>query len=159
MSDDPTPIKKSAEARVVQIEDLRVARGLTRRPVSSCRHATLVYDDHERRIWCEDCESEIHPFDAFTNLVTRMDAHHEDLRRREGQIREAESYALQRRASKAIDEKWRSRNMVPCCPHCSHGLFPEHFANGGISMMGRDYAEKQLARAKAEKKVRTVEKE
>lgn len=36
--------------KVVQIEDLRVARGLTRRPVSSCRHRKMVYDDKERRI-------------------------------------------------------------------------------------------------------------
>lgn len=32
--------------KVVQIEDLRVARGMTRRPVSSCRHRKLVYDNN-----------------------------------------------------------------------------------------------------------------
>jgi hypothetical protein len=55
--------------KVVQIEDLRVARGLTRRPFSSCRHKSLTYDDKERRIWCRDCETEVEAFDAFVGLV------------------------------------------------------------------------------------------
>ena len=35
---------------VVDIGDLRVARGLSRRPFSGCAHHSLVYDNKERRI-------------------------------------------------------------------------------------------------------------
>lgn len=60
--------------KVVQIEDLRVARGLTRRPLSSCAHKKLVYDHNERRIWCSDYETEVEAFDAFEGLVSRLSA-------------------------------------------------------------------------------------
>lgn len=116
--------------KVVQIEDLRVSRGLTRRPSSSCRHKALVYDDKERRIWCSDCESEIEPFDAFIGLCGVFSAGMKDLKSRRRKMDEAEAFQLRSRAAKAIDEAWRRRNTVPCCPSCNAGLLPEDFASG-----------------------------
>ena len=48
---------------VVDIGDIRVQRGLSRRPFSACPHRGLTYDRKERRIWCKDCERDI--FDAY----------------------------------------------------------------------------------------------
>ena len=83
--------------KVVQIEDLRVSRGLTRRPSSSCRHKALVYDDKERRIWCSDCESEIEPFDAFIGLCGVFSAGMKDLKSRRRKMDEAEAFQLRGR--------------------------------------------------------------
>lgn len=126
MSDAPIePKEYLCGVKVVQIEDLRVARGMTRRPFSSCRHRKLVYDDKERRVWCSDCESEVEPFDAFTGLVERMDGHIKNLKSRELKVKEAESFSLRSRAAKAMDMAWRSRKMVPQCPSCNSAIFPE----------------------------------
>lgn len=68
--------------KVVDIGDIRAARGMTRRPVSTCNHRRQVFDDKERRIWCSDCESELEPFDAYMRLVEVMDGHIKSLKKR-----------------------------------------------------------------------------
>ena len=116
--------------KVVDIGDLRVARGMTRRPISTCSHRKLVYDDKERRVWCSDCETEVEPFDAFMGLVERMDGHIKNLKSRERKVREAESFALRSRAAKVMDEAWRSTKMAPLCPHCMVAILPEDVVGG-----------------------------
>jgi len=124
---------------VVDLGDVRVARGLTRRPASSCKHARLHYDAKERRIWCPDCERDIDPFDAFTQILDGYDASVKHLRAKAEQIKEAEIFSARSIAARTIDEAWRSRSMVPACPTCGNGLFPEDFKTRP-AMLGRDFA-------------------
>jgi len=131
---------------VVDIGDLRIARGETRRPRSSCKHLSLVFDEKERRVWCKDCEQEIEPFDAFKGLAEFFHAANAKLRDREEAVKEAEQFQLRSRAAKAVDKIWRTRTMVPCCPSCDKGLLPEDFANGVKSRVGVSFARKQRDR-------------
>lgn len=124
---------------VVDFGDIRVARGLSRRsPLLACAHRKMVYDERERRIWCDDCESTVEPFDAFRALVEQFD---KASKRADKEIKEARAaleHSLIARAAKVVDKAWRSRRMAPCCPHCSRGLLPEDFANGlkrSVSLM------------------------
>lgn len=131
MSDAPIePQKYLYGVTVVDIGDLRVARGMTRRPISSCSHRRQVYDDKERRIWCSDCEQELEPFDAFMCLVGQMDRHWKHLQKRHQEVTEAEQFSLRSRAAKVMDEAWRSTTMAPLCPHCNEALLPEDVAKG-----------------------------
>ena len=152
MSDDKDPPIKALDylsgVNVVDIGDLRVARGMTRRPYSTCRHRKMLYDTNERRIWCSDCETNVEAFDAFTVLVEFFSDAHDNLRRRQTALDEAEKFQVRSLAAKEIDKAWRSHNMVPACPHCRQGLFPEDFKNGVGMHLGREYAE---ARRKASK--------
>lgn len=116
--------------KVVQIEDLRVARGLTRRPTSSCRHQKLVYDHNERRIWCSDCETEVEAFDAFESLVSMFSAAADRIKRRQTELAEAEQFQVRGRAAKVMDEAWRSTKTAPLCPHCNAAILPEDVAGG-----------------------------
>lgn len=137
--------------KVVDIGDLRVARGLSRRPHSACKHSNLVFDTHERRIWCKDCEHDVESFDAFAGLVEQYSRAVDNLNRRSEAVVAAEKHALRSLAAKAVDEAWRSRNMVPACPHCGQGLFPEDFKHGVLRRLSRKYAE-QMARFRKGKK-------
>lgn len=131
MSDAPIePKDYFLGVKVVDIGDLGVARGMTRRPLSSCKHRRMVYDTDERRVWCSDCESEVEPFDAFKGLVERMDGHVKELKRREQAVKDAEAHALRSRASKVMDEVWRSTKMAPLCPHCMTAILPEDVVSG-----------------------------
>lgn len=131
MSDAPIiPQDYAFGVKVVQIEDLRVARGMTRRPASSCRHKKLVYDDKERRIWCSDCEAEVEPFDAFVGLCEVFSSGVNQLNRRRREVEEAEKFQLRSRAAKVMDEAWRSKTLAPLCPHCHEAILPEDVAGG-----------------------------
>nr|WP_298118250.1 hypothetical protein [uncultured Pseudomonas sp.] len=145
MSDAPIEPKDYLYGpKVVQIEDLRVARGLTRRPLSSCRHRQLVYDDTERRIWCQDCESEIESFDAFIQLCAVFQKAKSDINRRRAALAEAEAFQIISRAAKVMDEAWRRKNMAPLCPHCDRAILPEDVV-GGVALTGKKL---ELARPK-----------
>lgn len=127
--------------KVVDIGDLRVARGMSRRPATSCKHRNMRYDSSERRIWCPDCEQNVDAFDAFTQLVEMFSRAKEAHDRREQHLKEAETFQIRSLAAKEIDKAWRSKNSVPACPHCRQGLFPEDFKDGIKCSLGRDYAE------------------
>tara|TARA_R100001369_G_scaffold4966_1_gene14183 strand:+ start:52325 stop:52801 length:477 start_codon:yes stop_codon:yes gene_type:complete len=128
--------------KVVDIGDLRIARGQTKRPRGTCKHLDIVYDDQERRIWCQDCEQEVEAYDAFKGLAEFHYSAQNKLKRREEAVKEAESFQARSRAVKALDQVWRSKNMTPVCPCCDKGLLPEDFANGVQSQMDRNLARK-----------------
>lgn len=123
--------------KVVDIGDIRVARGLTRRPVSSCKHRQVVYDPKERRVWCKDCETDVEPFDAFLSLVEQFHSASEKVERMMKEAHEASKFQLISRAAKSIDKKWRSKTMVPSCPHCHAGIWPEDALMMGS--VGKEY--------------------
>lgn len=114
-------------ADVLKIGDIRIARGMTRRPRTTCTHERTTYDVEERRVWCSDCESEVEPFDAFHLIVRRLTEFQEALRRRLDELERAEAKALTLIAAKNLEREWRSRTTVPACPHCREALFPGLF--------------------------------
>jgi len=131
--------------KVVDFGDLRVSRGLSRRPYSGCKHLSLVYDKSERRIWCEDCETDVEPFDAFLGLVERFSEVEERINRTLTEAHEASKFSLISRAAKSIDKDWRSKKMVPACPHCHAGIWPEDALKMGS--VGREFDKARRERA------------
>jgi len=111
--------------KVVDIGDIRVARGMSRRPTSTCKHRPLVYDQKERRIWCKDCEANVDPFDAFLLIVENFDRAAADIERKTDELSKAQEHNVIRVAAKKMDEHFRRKGMVPACPHCRQGIFPE----------------------------------
>jgi len=110
---------------VVDFGDLRVARGLSRRPARLCRHHGLRYDPRERRIWCADCENDVEPYDAFELLVEHFDRAQKKTRRMLEEAQAAQDHALISIAAKEMDRHFRRKKMVPTCPHCKQGIWPE----------------------------------
>lgn len=139
MSEKTPPIVDPGflHATVVDIGDIRVARGLSRRPVSSCKHKHVLYDEKERRVWCSDCETDVEAFDAFIGLVGQFDAAAKQAKRLIDEAHEASKFSLISRAAKAIDRQWRSKRMVPACPHCHAGIWPEDALHMGC--VGKEY--------------------
>lgn len=122
---------------VVNIGDVRVARGMTRREYSSCPHNTINYDDSERRIQCEDCETEIDPFDAFIGLVKHHDAAQKAVERLQAEATEAIKANINRIACRRLQKEWApNKGTLPACPSCFTGLVPEDFT-GRIALVSK----------------------
>ena len=102
---------------VVNIDDIRVARGVAKYEKPTCRHRNLTYSTDERRVYCTDCKSTIDNFDAFMNLVKVFNAAKERCDRKESELNDALKYNVRRLAAKKLDEAWSSRTTIPCCPH------------------------------------------
>lgn len=142
-----TPIKEMdfvSGVKVVNIGDIRVARGLSYRPYTSCPHVSLVYDDRERRVWCKDCQHNIESFDAFKILTQNAHAAYAEINRMWAEAKAAQEHTIHLIATKNIERAWRGKTMAIACPHCRGGLLPEDFTP--ISAMGS--AEIERARRK-----------
>ena len=124
-----TSIRFNGFGNVVDIGDMRVQRGKTRRPHSSCHHHNLMFDTTERRVWCKDCEKDVDAFDAFAGIVENFHVAAEKLEKRQADLIEAEGFSIRSIAAKNMDKEWRKRNTVPCCPYCRTGLLPEYFTD------------------------------
>lgn len=132
MSDDDTPIEEQNYLygiNVVDIADIRVARGRAKREQPNCRHRRLMYDQDERRVFCDDCKKTIDNFDAFMNLVNVFSSATAKIDKKEKELNDALKYNIRRLAAKKMDEAWLSKTMIPCCPHCKTGLLPEDALN------------------------------
>lgn len=129
-----------AGVTVIDIGDIRVKRGLSRRPNRFCYHKKMTYDIRERRIWCAECERDVDPFDAFMQIAEQLHNATQALDLRLIKLREAENASLHLLAAREMEKAWRSRTMVPACPACGNGLFPEDFKNGAAAGVGREYA-------------------
>jgi hypothetical protein len=71
MADAPIePLDYLYGVKVVDIGDARVKRGKSRRPIGTCPHKSMHYDQEERRVWCADCEATLEAFDAFRQITT-----------------------------------------------------------------------------------------
>lgn len=148
---DPPIIEREyiTGVKVVDIGDLRVARGKSRRPRTTCKHNRLVYDENERRIWCKDCESDVEPFDAFIGLVENFFYKESDLRSRQAKLEELENYNIRRIAAKNLEAVWNKKRVLPACPHCRRGLMPDDFRDGAILKTGKQF---ELAKREKERK-------
>ncbi|TCM17251.1 hypothetical protein EDF56_106367 [Novosphingobium sp. PhB165] len=147
MTDKTPPVVEQeylSGLKIIDIGDLRVARGMSRRPVSACKHRPMVYDRNERRIWCKDCETDVEPFDAFLLICEQIDHAVADIKRRQQQVDEAVAHNITRIAARQMDQHFRSRKYVPACPHCHQGIFPEDVPNMGT--VGREWEEARRAR-------------
>lgn len=105
-----------------------------------CRHNHLLYNVTEQTVQCKDCNRVINPFQAFMSLVRYWEDATAGLRRRQEEIA-----ALERRvdagllkATRNVDHAWRSKKMVPTCPHCHEAIFPED--GFGTSMTNKQMA-------------------
>lgn len=152
MSDKTPPVVEQDYLyglKVVDIGDLRVARGMSRRPVSVCKHHKVVYDQQERRIWCKDCETDVEAFDAFLSIVENFDRARKEIEQRQAEVKRAVEHNIIRIAAKQMDEHFRRRKMVPACPHCGSGIFPEDVPRMGS--INREWEEAKRARKAKEK--------
>jgi hypothetical protein len=99
----------------------------------------MVYDKQERRVWCKDCENDVNAFDAFMLLIENYSGAISQLNRDREELDGAMQFSAHQRATKALDEAWRSHKMCPCCPHCKSGLLPEDFADGIGARVSKEY--------------------
>ncbi len=108
--------------------------------ITKCRHKYLAYDNNNEEVTCRDCNKVIPPFEAFMKIVFAYREAHEGLVRREKELEELEMRHEKGllKATQRVDHAWRSKSMVPICPHCKEAIFPED--GFGSSMFNKKMA-------------------
>lgn len=104
--------------------------------VDSCYHKNIDYDISAKVIRCKDCEREVNHWDAFLALVMSIGRYKSSMEFREEELKELKKrnkYNLLK-ATQMVDKAWRSRSMIPTCPHCHEAILPaDGFGNSQIN--------------------------
>lgn len=131
MSDSLFP---ELHSNVIEIEGYEFKKTYKNR----CEHKHIEYDPSERSISCADCKYEFDHFEAFCFMLKQYNYAVTRLNRDRRECREVENHQLHLKAAKDVEKAWRSKSMVPTCPHCYEAIFPQDGFGG--SMTSKEYA-------------------
>jgi hypothetical protein len=115
---------------IISIDKFKFERRYRER---KCIHERRTYDPYERTIECDDCGKFIDPFQAFLDIVSKIDRIYARLNAIRREVDEAKEKEIILLAAKKVEKAWRSRNMVPTCPHCHQAIFPSDGFGGSFT--------------------------
>ena len=119
---------------VVEIGELRLARikaDYTRRH-EGCQHRLLEMDDVGEVVTCRDCKVQVSAYWALNLLREFWREHSLKVNRTLAAAQEERGAVLHLTAAKKVEKAWRNKTMVPGCPHCARGIFPEDDLGGSM---------------------------
>lgn len=124
---------------VIQIGDLFVRRRHQRHwsGDARCPHLHLTWDDNGHIVTCDDCSKQIEPYWAMQMLASHYEKAFKKVQVHARSVAEDKAHNLHLIAARKVEAVWRSRTMVPCCPHCGHGILPEDQL--GARQMGKKF--------------------
>lgn len=142
---------------IIHLEDLRLTRK-ARAPYQpeGCAHLHLTMHAHGETISCDDCHLQVSAWWVLNNFGNQMRDACARLQREQQALAAREQKAVTLKAAQDVESAWRSRTMVPACPHCGEAIFS---GDGfGRSQINRELAERRRALlAAARKTLRTRE--
>jgi len=104
----------------------------------TCKHSRITMDDHGDIVTCDDCKQPVSAYWFIKDFFQRYEEYRTRVEHRAKQVEESEKKNLILRAAQRVETAWRSRRMVPVCPHCRNGIFPEDGL--GNSLISKDLA-------------------
>jgi hypothetical protein len=133
-------------AEVIQIGDLalrRKDRGYGFTKPGECKHFKLTLDDNGDLVQCDDCKVYVSAYWALKLLTLQFERGQSALKAGWAQLAERTKERATLLATRKVDEAWRSRSMVPACPHCHEAIFPEDGL--GSHTVNKEIAQKRRA--------------
>ena len=108
---------------VISIADMRITHERNRKwSRDACKHLRLTFDNNGEIVECDDCGKQVGAYWAITMLAQHYsDAMHK-VSAGEKALADARAKDVHLLAAQKVERAWRSRSMVPCCPHCGEGI-------------------------------------
>jgi ribosomal protein S27E len=132
-------------AEVIQFGDLSLRRAerLSRLDADRCKHHNITLDDNGGIVTCDDCGKQLSAFWVLQMMTDQYEAAWRKVRAASERVNSEASQSLHLRAAAKVEKAWRSRTMVPICPHCSEAILPSDGLGGAqvnreIAMARRD---------------------
>lgn len=133
--------------QVLEIGELRIRREQRRR-VEGCQHKHFTVDPDGDIVTCDQCGKQISAMYALTLLVEEWDCANRRLDADRAAHAEKMAKGVHLRAAQRVEEAWRSRTMVPVCPHCREAILPTDGFGG--SCVNREMALRRRQVAKSQ---------
>lgn len=110
--------------KVIEIGDWKLAHKQDVRYSinGECQHKELELDEKGDVVRCLKCGVQVSAFWALTMLSDRYNEEIAKLNRQKERLREEQQKSIHLLAARAVDDAWRSKTMIPTCPHCHCGI-------------------------------------
>lgn len=99
-----------------------------------CQHARTVLDEQAGTVTCRDCEATLSAFWVLGRIAREENRCFERVRNLRAEAEELSTWVPFLRSMKRLEKRWRGQRMLPVCPHCHHGLWPEELNGGAIGV-------------------------
>ena len=114
-------------SEVIQIGDFAFKRKQREYlgPKADCKHLHMTLDSNGDIVECTDCGKQISAYWALQMLADHYQQAHNKVRAAAHRLAEDKATNIVLLAAKKVQSAWRSQTMVPACPHCGRGIFPQ----------------------------------
>lgn len=113
-------------SNVIDIDELRFTRDKRIvRPREECAHRHMTLDEEGQFVKCDDCGVQLSPYWVLNRMLDGYDRALSKIAAREQRIATAQEEGVHLLAARRLERVWRSRTMVPACPHCGEGIGPK----------------------------------
>lgn len=108
---------------VVELGDYRFTHKRRHRyPKPECEHKRVELDDNGDIVMCLDCGKQVSAYHALRMLTEHWGEVQSKIASKQARADGAHVKAIHLLAARKVEEAWRSRTMVPFCPHCGEGI-------------------------------------
>lgn len=137
---------------VVHIGDFSIARKQRSywKKEGECLHRRFQMEEDGEIVRCSDCKVQVSAWWMLNELLSAYRDSNSSIKRREERLKEQLEKNLTLLAAQMVEKAWRSRRMVPSCPHCYRGILATDRL--GASAVNKEI---ELARRKTERKWQT----
>ena len=90
-----------------------------------------------------NCQKQVDNYAALRMLVERWALLQARVDSQRAEIADVAGKTVELRAAQRLEKAWRSRSMVPACPHCHEAIFPTDGLGG--SMVNKELAARRRA--------------
>ena len=120
-------------ANVVNIGDFAVKRKRRSSELipGECTHLKMTMDDDGYHIRCDDCKVQLSAFWVLERMLATYQRSVDSLRYEKKHLADEKAKNISLLAAKKVERAWRSKSMVPTCPHCHEAIFPTDGLGGG----------------------------
>jgi hypothetical protein len=106
---------------IVSLEAWRLAK----RPGPTCAHPRTIVDQQNGTVECKECGASLSAFHVLVQIAKEENRLWERVRALRAEAKELKAWVPILKAVRELDRMWRGKRMLPCCPQCSRGLWPE----------------------------------
>lgn len=109
---------------VIQIGDFALARKKkTWLPdKNQCQHMHVTCDDVGEIVTCDDCGKQVSAYWALGYFSQVWEGEMQKIEAAKRTLAAERAKSIHLLAAQKVERAWRSRGMVPSCPHCGRGI-------------------------------------
>lgn len=98
-----------------------------------CEHARTVIDEPNGTVECRDCGASLSAFWVLGRIAREENRVFNRIKGLRADAEELQTWVPFLKSVRTLEKRWRGRAMLPACPHCHRGLWPDEL-QGSVSL-------------------------